>query len=112
MGGSPVPGILQARVLEWGAIAFSDFEGRAPQNTTLHCFPQVGTVCGKENKWPRFEWLTKVGISSGVGGLQAQRTACDIRPSLKGPSRVLSSVPRQAQEAALLPSWVMEDFLN
>ena len=23
--GSPVPGILQARVLEWGAIAFSDF---------------------------------------------------------------------------------------
>ena len=22
---SPVPGILQARVLEWGAIAFSDF---------------------------------------------------------------------------------------
>ena len=22
--GSPVPGILQARVLEWGAIAFSD----------------------------------------------------------------------------------------
>ena len=75
--GSPVPGILQARVLEWGAIASSDFEGRAPQNTTLHCFPQVGTVCGKENKWPRFEWLTKVGISSGVGGLQAQRTACD-----------------------------------
>ena len=23
--GSPVPGILQTRVLEWGAIAFSDF---------------------------------------------------------------------------------------
>ena len=23
--GSPVPGILQARVLEWGAIAFSEF---------------------------------------------------------------------------------------
>ena len=22
--GSPVPGILQARILEWGAIAFSD----------------------------------------------------------------------------------------
>ena len=22
--GSPVPGLLQARVLEWGAIAFSD----------------------------------------------------------------------------------------
>ena len=23
--GSPVPGILQARVLEWGAIAFSEY---------------------------------------------------------------------------------------
>ena len=23
--GSPIPGILQARVLEWGAIAFSSF---------------------------------------------------------------------------------------
>ena len=23
--GSPVPGILQARILEWGAITFSDF---------------------------------------------------------------------------------------
>jgi len=23
--GSPIPGILQARTLEWGAIAFSDF---------------------------------------------------------------------------------------
>ena len=23
--GSPIPGILQARVLEWGAIAFSDY---------------------------------------------------------------------------------------
>jgi len=25
--GSPIPGILQARVLEWGAIAFSNSEG-------------------------------------------------------------------------------------
>ena len=24
--GSPVPGILQARTLEWGAIAFSDYQ--------------------------------------------------------------------------------------
>ena len=24
--GSPVPGVLQARVLEWGAIAFSDLK--------------------------------------------------------------------------------------
>ena len=29
----------------------------------------------KGNKWPAFDWLIKVGISSGVGGLQAQRTA-------------------------------------
>jgi len=27
--GSPVPGIFQARVLEWGAIAFSDHLGKA-----------------------------------------------------------------------------------
>ena len=26
--GSPVPGILQARVLEWGAIAFSEADAR------------------------------------------------------------------------------------
>ena len=28
--GSPVPGILQARVLEWGAIAFSIMESNQP----------------------------------------------------------------------------------
>ena len=27
--GSAVPGILQARILEWGAIAFSNFKNRA-----------------------------------------------------------------------------------
>ena len=32
--GSPIPGILQARVLEWGAIAFSSFQwrGRVKEN--------------------------------------------------------------------------------
>ena len=29
--GSPVPGILQARVLEWGAIAFSIWKHKRPQ---------------------------------------------------------------------------------
>ena len=28
--GSPVPGIFQARVLEWGAIAFSQFSMKPP----------------------------------------------------------------------------------
>ena len=33
--GSPVPGILQARTLEWGAIAFSVIQGRGPSNLDL-----------------------------------------------------------------------------
>ena len=33
--GSSIHGIFQARVLEWGAIAFSDKEGRTPNNWCL-----------------------------------------------------------------------------
>ena len=35
--GSPVPGILQARTLEWGAIAFSSIAHQA--STVLHDLP-------------------------------------------------------------------------
>ena len=40
--GSPVPGILQARTLEWGAIAFSSLSVREMQikiTVTCHCTP-------------------------------------------------------------------------
>ena len=36
--GSPVPGILQARVLEWGAIAFSE-EGPTPSEIYTSLYP-------------------------------------------------------------------------
>ena len=36
--GSPVPGVLQARVLEWGAIAFSiDTANAVVKNPVPHC---------------------------------------------------------------------------
>ena len=35
--GSPVPGILQARGLEWGAIAFSDRKLSAEELMLLNC---------------------------------------------------------------------------
>ena len=37
--GSPVPGILQARVLEWGAIAFSEFT--PSHRLYLNIFPSI-----------------------------------------------------------------------
>ena len=36
--GSSIHGIFQARVLEWGAIAFSESDFGAPQNKVSHCF--------------------------------------------------------------------------
>ena len=36
--GSPIPGILQARVLEWGAIAFSALAPYLPITTTCSFF--------------------------------------------------------------------------
>ena len=35
--GSPVPGILQARTLEWGAIAFSMFVSTVQQSESVIC---------------------------------------------------------------------------
>ena len=41
--GSPVPGILQARTLEWGAIAFSNLLGKSKTvcNLRANCSPQL-----------------------------------------------------------------------
>ena len=39
--GSPVPGILQARVLEWGAIAFSESEEWGTPNPASPVYARV-----------------------------------------------------------------------
>jgi len=44
--GSSVHGIFQARVLEWGAIAFSEIFSRAVNLTPSH-FPKVDPLSGK-----------------------------------------------------------------
>ena len=41
--GSSVHGILQARVLEWGAIAFSEREGREVQKGGDICIPMANS---------------------------------------------------------------------
>ena len=44
--GSPVPGILKARTLEWGAIAFSGFMNYVPIKFLTTQFFQIGKgVC-------------------------------------------------------------------
>ena len=43
--GSPVPGILQARILEWGAIAFSIRSGMDPQNTSQISLSFSSVLC-------------------------------------------------------------------
>ena len=40
--GSPVPGILQARVLEWGAIAFSRVTIYPSDSTPIYILQKIG----------------------------------------------------------------------
>ena len=50
--GSPIPGILQARVLEWGAIAFSNTITAAPNNS-IGSFSK--RICDAQGRlWPAF----------------------------------------------------------
>ena len=44
--GSSIHGILQARVLEWGAIAFSGYEAKNPLNNTVQksCYQAIQTA--------------------------------------------------------------------
>ncbi|KAM7236104.1 hypothetical protein CapIbe_013290 [Capra ibex] len=53
--GSPVPGILQARTLEWGAIAFSNMKVKSASegaqscptlSDPMDCSPPGSSVCG------------------------------------------------------------------
>ena len=50
--GSPIPGILQARVLEWGAIALSDTITAGPNNS-IRSFSK--RICDAQGRlWPAF----------------------------------------------------------
>ena len=46
--GSPVPGILQARPLEWGAIAFSDYQIKTPMSYH-YTPPKIAKVKNSDN---------------------------------------------------------------
>ena len=47
--GSSVHRIFQARVLEWGAIAFSNHKGRNHKGSSLErCFREGGTLCSSK----------------------------------------------------------------
>ena len=60
--GSPVPGILQARTLEWAAISFSNIKGRA------HSKESMTKLCKEDlNKYPlskRTFWEISQSISN------------------------------------------------
>ena len=47
--GSSVHGIFQARLLEWGAIAFSESHCRKPQMVALKIVMRVGVLGGKRS---------------------------------------------------------------
>ena len=64
--GSPVPGILQARVLEWGAIAFS---GPFPiADTKIH---------GRSSALHRISWYSRPSVSA-MWHLYIQRADCNL----------------------------------
>ena len=50
--GSPVPGVLQARILEWVAIAFSSFQWRELKNL-LHAFALHCPIAFKNSHYTR-----------------------------------------------------------
>ena len=49
--GSPVPGILQARTLEWGAISFSIWATREPQMSSKPTYTEKDNVAKANNCW-------------------------------------------------------------
>ena len=55
--GSYVHGIFQARVLEWGAIAFSAHE--LTQNQKYHCFEVLFSLILLNNKEPFLDQVVK-----------------------------------------------------
>ena len=82
--GSSVHGIFQARVLEWGAIAFSGFSGGSDFNTGLSTFPSCETM-EKLLKPLEFWFHHQLNVSKK---LQTLKVAVRIRHNLpKGPSK-------------------------
>ena len=57
--GSPIPGILQARTVDWGAIAFSH-PPAAASKLTMHWFPivRLHSVCVVSNRGSHFSAKT------------------------------------------------------
>ena len=74
--GSSIHGIFQARVLEWGAIAFSESDFGAPQNKVshcFHCFPIYLPWSDGPDAMVLFCWI-KVINSWGEGNLPSKRS--------------------------------------
>ena len=70
--GSPVPGILQARTLEWVAIAFSSQEPKRPQKGVLsNC---EGPSQSVEDTWPPRE----NGLLCGAGSTTVYLVYCGL----------------------------------
>ena len=85
---SSIHGIFQARVLEWGAIAFSADEGRAQE--FLPCFSLLKCVCAKSlQSCPTLCDLMDCNPpgSSVHGILQARILESVAMPSSRGSSR-------------------------
>ena len=80
--GSSVHGIFQARVLEWGAIAFSDFQGKPSNITVIHVYTPTTNAKEAEVEWfcedlqylleltPQKDVLFIVGDWNAKGGSQ------------------------------------------
>ena len=82
--GSSVHGILQARGLEWAAIAFSGFSGESDFNLGLSTFPSCETM-EKALKLLEFWFHHQLNVSKK---LQTLKVAVRIRHNLhKGPSK-------------------------
>ena len=83
--GSSVPGIFQARVLEWGAIAFSEM---APEGTAN---PQRWAELATPNERPNWDCNTE----EGRGHLKSYRVA--ILQGLKRGARKAMSITKPSE---------------
>ena len=64
--GSPVPGILQERTLEWGAIAFSDLP------------PRILEIKAKINKWDIIKIKSFCTTKETINKVKRKSSECTI----------------------------------